>query len=98
MNHPILLLKEARKAGLTSPVTRCVPVQRAEIDLQPVLADLLRSEIPAAIVLERRGKCAVWRQPMKKRLRPSWDFADEGCGPKPVIGKRRNSHANFPRP
>lgn len=94
-NIVFLLKKDAKKAGLTSPVTRCVPVHRAEIDLRPVLDDLLRSNIPSAIVLERLGQCAVWRKPMKKRLRPSWDFADEGNGPAPVIGKRRNAQSNF---
>lgn len=93
-NIVFLLKKDAKLAGLTSPVTRCVPVHRAEIDLRPVLADLLRSKIPAAIVLESRDKCAVWRQPVEKRVHEREYYADGG-GPPPVIGKRRNSQVNF---
>lgn len=92
MKHPILTLKAALKAGLTQSISKPVPVQQAH-DLVSMLADMHAALVPAALVLVKgtpqTGEVCVHRQPVKKRLRPSWDFADDGTGPKPVFTKKR---------
>ena len=96
----ILLLNEARAAGLTRAVSIRVPVARVEMELRPMLADLLRAHVPAALVhVAGEGAAAMVAihrlPPVKKRLRPSWDFAKDSIGPAPVIGKRRNNQTNL---
>lgn len=95
----ILLLKQARDAGLTRPVSKRVPVHQAEELRSTMLADLLRAKVPAALVLVKGsltdGQVCVHRLPTATRLRPSWDFAKDSIGPAPVIGRRRNSQINF---